>query len=185
MRESNEFLFTPKDWTTIRWAFRIYGACLSLIAIAVLLSGKSLVGVFLSGLLLLWLVSLGLGFCFLVRLRQAKCPWYWAFVLNGLLLFVSYVASALALPVFAATFKVIGSRPPAFGLFLIDLSGFMKAWWWVLLTIGYAILALFTEALSKRSGPPAATRGLRRLITGQIIYLLVLGVATVLLTKLK
>lgn len=180
MTDSQQSIFTPKDWAAIRWVFRIYGALLLVIALIVLFSGKSIAGLFLGGLALMWFVALGLGFFYLVRLRQAKRPWYWPLVFNIPLLLVSYIASALALPVFAATIASVGGHRPAPAQFLIDLSHFLKAWWWVLMIIGYALLGLTSEAINKRYGQPAATRGLRWLMATQIIYLVALGGATLL-----
>ena len=180
MNKTNESILTPGDWVIVRRILVVYGALLSVITIAVLFSGRSLAVVFFSGLLFMWFVALGLGFFYLVRLRLAKRPWYWPFVLNAPLLFVFYIASALALSVFAATFTNVGGHRPAPAQFLIDLSNFMKAWWWVLLTICYAILGLASEAINVCYGPPAAIRGLRWLMAGQIIYLVALGGATLL-----
>ena len=178
MTDSQQSIFAPSDWASIRRTFLIYGAVLLIIAIAVLLLGKSLVGVILAGLVLMWFVALGLGFFYFVRLRQAKLPRQWPIVLNVALFFVSYSVSAFVLPVFAATFDKISGQRHAPAQFLLDLSNFLMSWWWVLLTIGCAMLGLCTEALSERCGQPAAVRGLRWLTKGQIIYLVALVLAT-------
>lgn len=177
MNQTNESIFTSNDWATIRRIFLIYGAVFFVITAAVLFSGKSSAAGLFSGLLLMWFVALGLGVFYLVRLRQAKRPWYWPLVLNALLLIVSYGAFALALPDLAAAFASVGGHRPAHAQFLVDLSNFMKAWWWVLLSIGYAMLGIASEAIDKHFGQSAATRGLRLLLMGQIIYLVALTVA--------
>jgi type IV pilus assembly protein PilC len=52
-------------------------------------------------------------------------------LVNVLLIFV--------IPVFAAMFKDFGAKLPAPTQFLIDLSNFLKAWWWALGLAGYGV----------------------------------------------
>ena len=52
-------------------------------------------------------------------------------LVNVLLIFV--------IPVFAAMFADFGAKLPAPTQFLIDLSNFMKKWWWLLGGLGYGI----------------------------------------------
>ena len=68
-------------------------------------------------------------------------------LVNVLLIFV--------IPVFAAMFKDFGAKLPAPTQFLIDLSNFMKAYWWALLMGAYAIFWGYNKFVATPNGRKA------------------------------
>lgn len=68
-------------------------------------------------------------------------------LVNVLLIFV--------IPVFADMFKDFGSKLPAPTQILIDLSEFMKAWWWAVGLAGYGAWTVFNKLISTPQGRKA------------------------------
>ncbi|MEI7950117.1 MAG: type II secretion system F family protein [Gammaproteobacteria bacterium] len=74
-------------------------------------------------------------------------------------------------PQFAATFSSFGAQLPAFTLFVLHISDFMIAWWYVVLGIVVAAVAAFKEARvrSKKFSEGVERFSLKMPVMGEII----------------
>jgi type IV pilus assembly protein PilC len=71
--------------------------------------------------------------------KKVKSAMTYPVAVIGLAVALVNVLLIFVIPVFAAMFKDFGAKLPAPTQFLIDLSNFMKAWWWALGLGGYGI----------------------------------------------
>ena len=75
-----------------------------------------------------------------VRLtKKVKSAMTYPIAVIGLAIALVNVLLIFVIPVFAAMFKDFGAKLPAPTQFLIDLSNFMKAWWWAIGLGAYGI----------------------------------------------
>jgi type IV pilus assembly protein PilC len=89
-------------------------------------------------------------------------------LVNVLLIFV--------IPVFAAMFKDFGAKLPAPTQFLIDLSNFVKAWWWALGLGGYGIFTVFSKFVATPKGRLAKDKFLVKApIFGNLVHKIALS----------
>jgi type IV pilus assembly protein PilC len=89
-------------------------------------------------------------------------------LVNVLLIFV--------IPVFAAMFKDFGAKLPAPTQFLIDLSNFMKTWWWALGIGGYCIFFFGSTFVATPKGRRAKDQFLVKApIFGNLIHKIALS----------
>src|SRR6185436_17917244 len=70
--------------------------------------------------------------------KKVKSAMTYPIAVIGLAFALVNVLLIFVIPVFAAMFKDFGAKLPAPTQFLIDLSNFLKAWWWALGLGGYA-----------------------------------------------
>jgi type IV pilus assembly protein PilC len=71
--------------------------------------------------------------------KKVKSAMTYPIAVIGLALALVNVLLIFVIPVFASMFKDFGAKLPAPTQFLIDLSNFMKAWWWAIGIGAYAI----------------------------------------------
>ena len=71
--------------------------------------------------------------------KKVKSAMTYPVAVIGLAVALVNVLLIFVIPVFAAMFKDFGAKLPAPTQFLIDLSNFMKAWWWALGLGAYGI----------------------------------------------
>jgi type IV pilus assembly protein PilC len=69
--------------------------------------------------------------------KKVKSAMTYPIAVIGLAIALVNVLLIFVIPVFAAMFKDFGAKLPAPTQFLIDLSNFLKAWWWALLIGAY------------------------------------------------
>jgi type IV pilus assembly protein PilC len=72
--------------------------------------------------------------------KKVKSAMTYPIAVIGLAIALVNVLLIFVIPVFAAMFKDFGAKLPAPTQFLIDLSNFMKAWWWA---IGLGVYGIF------------------------------------------
>ena len=71
--------------------------------------------------------------------KKVKSAMTYPIAVIGLAIALVNVLLIFVIPVFAAMFKDFGAKLPAPTQFLIDLSNFMKAWWWAIGLGAYGI----------------------------------------------
>src|SRR4051812_6066288 len=71
--------------------------------------------------------------------KKVKSAMTYPIAVIGLAVALVNVLLIFVIPVFAAMFADFGAKLPAPTQFLIDLSNFLKAWWWAILIAGYAV----------------------------------------------
>jgi type IV pilus assembly protein PilC len=71
--------------------------------------------------------------------KKVKSAMTYPIAVIGLAIALVNVLLIFVIPVFAAMFKDFGAKLPAPTQFLIDLSNFMKAWWWLIGLVAYGI----------------------------------------------
>jgi type IV pilus assembly protein PilC len=71
--------------------------------------------------------------------KKVKSAMTYPIAVIGLAFALVNVLLIFVIPVFAAMFKDFGAKLPAPTQFLIDLSNFLKAWWWALGIGGYGV----------------------------------------------
>jgi hypothetical protein len=127
-----------------------------------------------------WIMTLVYGVCYLWRRWRAEPSLHWPFIVSVVLLIGAYLASATAFPVIAEPMGYVGLKRPAPAQFFIDLSDFMKAWWWLLLPMGVLLLTIRFSSVERRYGVLVAGRRLRWRLRMQWAYLTVLALGTLL-----
>jgi hypothetical protein len=172
LNNTYESALTARDWSVLRRiAFVLTGVLLLVSVLA-----RSALAVIHTAMLLFWMVAMYTAQLYFRRRSRTGRPWNHLLLLNHALGGVSYVAWAEVFPVFAGMFKLIGDRRPVPAMIMTDLSHFMKAWWWVLLPIGIAILGLTVDGLERWLGKTTTESGLRLLTVVQVFILAALGV---------
>ena len=86
--------------------------------------------------------------------KKVKSAMTYPIAVIGLAFALVNVLLIFVIPVFAAMFADFGAKLPAPTQFLIDLSNFLKAWWWALGAAGYG----FWFGLNKFTATPNGRR---------------------------
>ncbi len=86
--------------------------------------------------------------------KKVKSAMTYPIAVIGLAVALVNVLLIFVIPVFADMFKDFGAKLPAPTQMLIDVSNFLKAWWWALALGAYGVFQLF----SKYTATPAGRR---------------------------
>jgi type IV pilus assembly protein PilC len=84
--------------------------------------------------------------------KKVKSAMTYPIAVIGLAFALVNVLLIFVIPVFAAMFKDFGAKLPAPTQFLIDLSNFLKAWWWALGIAGYGGYFTLNKFVSTPNG---------------------------------
>ncbi|MBI4622726.1 MAG: type II secretion system F family protein [Verrucomicrobia bacterium] len=84
--------------------------------------------------------------------KKVKSAMTYPIAVIGLAVALVNVLLIFVIPVFAAMFKDFGAKLPAPTQFLIDLSNFMKAWWWAIGLGAYAVYFFGGKFVSTPNG---------------------------------
>ena len=84
--------------------------------------------------------------------KKVKSAMTYPIAVIGLAVALVNVLLIFVIPVFAAMFADFGAKLPAPTQFLIDLSNFMKKWWWALGAGGYGIYYVTGKYISTPNG---------------------------------
>jgi type IV pilus assembly protein PilC len=84
--------------------------------------------------------------------KKVKSAMTYPIAVIGLAFALVNVLLIFVIPVFAAMFKDFGAKLPAPTQFLIDLSNFLKAWWWALGVGGYAVFFVGSKFVKTPNG---------------------------------
>ena len=180
MNNTYESALTARDWSVLRQISFLLACVLLLVGVL----GRSIVTVILVAIWMLWIIAMCTGLLYFRHRSRTRRPWNRLLLLNHALSCVTYVACAEVFPALAGMFKLVGGRRVMPAVFMTDLSGFLKAWWWVLLPIGIAILGLAADGLERWRGKMTTECGLRLLMVVHILILTQLGLGY-LLTRLN
>jgi type IV pilus assembly protein PilC len=85
--------------------------------------------------------------------KKVKSAMTYPIAVIGLAVALVNVLLIFVIPVFAAMFADFGAKLPAPTQFLIDLSDFMKAWWWAIALGAYAVSG-WAKSTSTPNGRP-------------------------------
>ena len=84
--------------------------------------------------------------------KKVKSAMTYPIAVIGLAVALVNVLLIFVIPVFAAMFADFGAKLPAPTQFLIDLSDFMKAWWWALALGAYGVYFITGKYVSTPNG---------------------------------
>ncbi len=84
--------------------------------------------------------------------KKVKSAMTYPIAVIGLAVALVNVLLIYVIPVFAAMFADFGAKLPAPTQFLIDLSNFMKAWWWALGLGAYAVYFITSKYVATPAG---------------------------------
>lgn len=84
--------------------------------------------------------------------KKVKSAMTYPIAVIGLAIALVNVLLIFVIPVFAAMFKDFGAKLPAPTQFLIDLSNFLKAWWWAILIGAFAIYKIVGKFVQTPNG---------------------------------
>jgi type IV pilus assembly protein PilC len=84
--------------------------------------------------------------------KKVKSAMTYPIAVIGLAVALVNVLLIFVIPVFAAMFADFGAKLPAPTQFLIDLSDFMKAWWWAIGIGAYAAYYAFSKYIATPNG---------------------------------
>jgi type IV pilus assembly protein PilC len=90
---------------------------------------------------------------------------------------VTGILMVFVVPAFASTFASMGSELPAFTQFVVEISEFVSANWWIMIAVVYGVFKGFSEARfrSKPFSDSVDKMALKLPVVGQIIYTSVLA----------
>src|SRR4051812_12460483 len=84
--------------------------------------------------------------------KKVKSAMTYPIAVIGLAFALVNVLLIFVIPVFAAMFKDFGAKLPAPTQFLIDLSNFLKTWWWALGIGGYGVFYTVSKFVATPNG---------------------------------
>ena len=87
--------------------------------------------------------------------KKVKSAMTYPIAVIGLALALVNVLLIFVIPVFAAMFADFGAKLPAPTQFLIDLSNFMKKWWWLIGATAYAVYHFGSKFVATPKGRKA------------------------------
>ncbi|HWA85886.1 MAG TPA: type II secretion system F family protein [Opitutus sp.] len=108
--------------------------------------------------------------------KKVKSAMTYPIAVIGLAIALVNVLLIFVIPVFAAMFSDFGAKLPAPTQFLIDLSNFLKKWWWAILIGLYGVYWLVNKYVSTPAGRRQKDRFLVRApIFGNLIHKITLS----------
>jgi type IV pilus assembly protein PilC len=108
--------------------------------------------------------------------KKVKSAMTYPIAVIGLAVALVNVLLIFVIPVFAAMFADFGAKLPAPTQMLIDLSDFMKAWWWALGLGAYGSFVAFTKYIATPNGRAQWHRFLVRApIFGNLVHKIALS----------
>jgi type IV pilus assembly protein PilC len=108
--------------------------------------------------------------------KKVKSAMTYPIAVIGLAVALVNVLLIFVIPVFAAMFNDFGAKLPAPTQFLIDLSDFMKAWWWAILIACYGLWVVYGKFVKTPNGRRARDRFLVRApIFGNLVHKIALS----------
>ncbi len=84
--------------------------------------------------------------------KKVKSAMTYPIAVIGLAIALVNVLLIFVIPVFAAMFADFGAKLPAPTQFLIDLSNFLRSWWWAILIISYVVYWSLSKFVATPNG---------------------------------
>ncbi|HVU23748.1 MAG TPA: type II secretion system F family protein [Opitutus sp.] len=108
--------------------------------------------------------------------KKVKSAMTYPIAVIGLAVALVNVLLIFVIPVFAAMFSDFGAKLPAPTQFLIDLSNFLKKWWWAILIGAYALYWVVSKYVATPAGRRQKDKFLVRApIFGNLIHKIALS----------